>query len=326
MVKKLILGYDTAVEYPAVNSRELNGFMRLYASTPHEYFEVTHCHLFLGYSPLLFGIFFQDNVKEASILRSHSQLCLSFSPQSFTPGKKWRNYFTSDNAVARLEAVKVQEKKIEGYTLFLFEGKWAEHRLLNIFHRQMNAIYHAMRPTRKGNVNVPGNLYEQVRVMYLFPRRISIVSVGNEKRYNLFPTDLHGEIGPSLYIDSLRRAGKACQQVDELEKICIADVHFSWYRKAHAMGKNHMKELQTRDAFEIYTAGSENMNLPLPAGVISYRELVKREHFDLGIHRIQLFDIINKKTIDAAAPTLACIHRFYLQWRMNQGLETRYAT
>ena len=166
---------------------------------------------------------------------------------------------------------------------------------------------------------MPGNLYEQVSLMYIVPRTISIVTVGDGKNFNMFPTDLHGNVGNDFYTDSLRLAGKACKQVDEFKKVVISDLSPDFQQDAYAMGKNHMKELMPIENFKTHSL-SEKFRLPLPAGVIRYRELIKETDFDYGIHRIHFFNKINEVQVTPMNNTLSTIHRFYAQWRINHNL------
>ena len=68
---------------------------------------------------------------------------------------------------------------------------------------------------------LPDNLYKQVQIAYSIPRNISLITVGQNDRFNLFPTDLHGPVNEDHYIISLRHEGKACQQVMKPAASCL---------------------------------------------------------------------------------------------------------
>ena len=139
---------------------------------------------------------------------------------------------------------------------------------------------------------------------------------------NMFPTDLHGQVNPSFYVGSLRHGGKANEQVEHVKKIVISQVDFTWYKRAYALGKNHMQDMMNEKSFPIANKRSGVLNIPLPESVASYHELTHLDSVDIGIHRIHRYQILNSEKINDAM-TLAHIHRFYAQWRIDNGKSTK---
>ena len=87
------------------------------------------------------------------------------------------------------------------------------------------------------------------------------------------------------------------------------------------MGKNHMAELQSLENFALAPVRSRVNQIPLPESVLQYRELRRTHYFDWGIHRIHFYEILNKEQMREGV-TLAHIHCYYAQWRLDNGVLT----
>ena len=168
------------------------------------------------------------------------------------------------------------------------------------------------------------NLLKQVQIAYSVPRTISLVTVTANELFNLFPTDLHGEINDLYYIISLRQGGKAAQQVQEAGLVLLSEVEPGIYKSVYSLGKNHMQPLKEKSLFPFSGLFSNRFNLPIPANTVTYRELEMTRFFDQGIHRIFLFKIITRQQLMKNTGSLAHIHGVYASWRLANHLESNY--
>jgi hypothetical protein len=66
---------------------------------------------------------------------------------------------------------------------------------------------------------------------------------------------------------------------------------------------------------------SDQLNLPIPLQAGTYRELELIDSWDIGVHRILIYKIISKKKIKSIH-TLAHIHQYYAQWRLDHNQKT----
>ncbi|MEI9943390.1 MAG: hypothetical protein WDN26_04150 [Chitinophagaceae bacterium] len=82
-----------------------------------------------------------------------------------------------------------------------YEALKGNHHFVSGFHQSMAAISNMLYNKKPGNVFLKGNLFSQVQIAYSVPRNISLVTLGENELYNLFPTDLHGAhgCGPLYY-------------------------------------------------------------------------------------------------------------------------------
>jgi hypothetical protein len=79
-----------------------------------------------------------------------------------------------------------------------------------------------------------------------------------------------------------------------------------------------MQELKSFSAFRLCGRKSKLLHLPLPASVLQYMELELFTSFDAGIHRIHLYRILHTEKVKDGL-TLAHIHQYYAQWRIDHG-------
>jgi hypothetical protein len=236
-----------------------------------------------------------------------------------------RKYYPNEiikekDAVARLSFTKIRQVD----DIVFYEGLKGDHGFIRKFNQAILDWQNRLYNNKPGNVYLPGNLLKQVQIAYSIPRTISLVTVSDGQLYNLFPTDLHGQIDDKLYIVSLRQRGKAAKQVESAKTIVVSEIDSSGYKMAYDLGRNHMQELKPKVAFSFSDKMAEKLHLPLPTSVTLYRELELKQFFDHGLHRIFLFGILGKKRIEPQPSTLAHVHSVYATWRHNKGLPGNY--
>jgi hypothetical protein len=257
----------------------------------------------LGYKPLLIGV---------SAFHGREVPEVEKATLEFIGG--------SARAVASLDLVQVRCARFGNDVLLIFGCTYGWHEFLSRMHQAMNRIYESTKTKPAGNIWLEGNLYDQVRIGYAHPRVIAVISLGENDRFNLFPTDLHGSFGGRHYAGSLRIGGKACDQVQQLKRLVISTVNASSFRSTYLLGKNHMRELRDVGDFEVASFRSAKFGLPLPRDVLGYRELERIDGFDAGIHRIHFYETAHRVIHPQEPAALAHVHRYYAQWRVNHGL------
>jgi hypothetical protein len=278
--------------------------------------DITNHHLFTGYSPLVFTFPFYKEID----LSNHGNIDIVFSDHQF----QQNDIINEKDALARITLKKIHEQGLKNNRFYYYEGETASHRFISSFYQAIIQFQNRRYNKKPGNVYLPGNLLKQVQVAYSLPRIISLVTVNQNDLFNLFPTDLHGQINDENYIISLRHGGKAANQVEMTKRIIITEIDPACYKTVYSLGKNHMQPLKVKDQFPFSDSFSDLLQLPLPVSAVYYRELVLEQSFDHGIHRFFLFKIINKRLIVAKPATLAHIHNVYGTWRHNKGLPGNY--
>ncbi len=321
-LRKWLTGIGIKQEYLCLALEDITDTFSVHLTTRQDErsLDVSGSHLFLGYSPLIMAVPFAD--ADAGAARA-DEICLTFNAAGFDIDARWRGFPASSASVARLQLRKIGERRMGELLVVFYEGVFGWHRMLSPFHRVMNDWLQRLKKRPAGNVGLRGNLYEQVRIAYALPRIISLVSVGDATRMNLFPTDLHGPVGDAHYVSSLRVGGRACEQVEAARRIVISEVDAAAFQSVYQLGKNHMKPLADPAAFDLHAAASATLAIPLPAAVVRYRELEWYDRFDWGIHRLFCYRTLHQERL-ADGRRLAHVHNCYAQWRANTGLRTEY--
>jgi hypothetical protein len=321
-LRKLLFGSSLPQEYLCVGE-ELNSSLRIYLTgkDPSIRIDISASHIFLGYRPLVMAVVFRKSSMESEWLKLQQDVCFSFLPEDFSGEDRWRGFNTDPHAVARLALRIVRTMESGEYIVSILEGVHGEHRFLSAFHQSVYQLRELLK-SRPGNVNLPGNLRDQVISAYAVPRLIRMITVREGAKMNMFPTDLHGPAGEEFYLSSLRIGGKANYQVESADAIALSKVGVGWHKSAYEYGGNHMTEMNSRTSFKLSVHESSQFGIPLPESVLSYRELKRSGSFDAGIHRIHTYEVVHEEKL-AEGEGLAHIHRYYAQWRLNHQLPTK---
>jgi hypothetical protein len=266
--------------------------------------DVTHRHVFIGYKPVIISLILPDNVAR---LEKYSDVRLEFCH--------------GQDAIATLVLRKDRVMLIGSTPIIFYQAVNGKHSFINPFYQIVDRLRQSLKKSKPGNVALPGNLYDQVRVAYCVAREIGIITVGTSQSMNMFPTDLHGILTDDYYISSLRIGGAATQQVERNGKIVLATVEASAFGAVYALGPNHMHEPAPDSAFPC-AGESSGFHIPISSYASSYRELERLSSIDIGIHRVHVYRIISSQKVKQTDSMLAHIHGYYAQWRSDRNIPT----
>jgi hypothetical protein len=313
LLRKILFGITLPQEYLCVNLFDFEHSLKVYVKdeTLDQGRDITQHHLFIGYKPLIIAI--DKKYLNDRELNQNKNLFLSFRSDD-------------KSEVASLEIKFIYEAKLNSTNCMLFEGVKGIHSFTNYFNKLFKSLHYKFTADKKKNIFLAGNLYEQVKVAYSMPRLIYLASVGSNNLYNIFPTDLSGKIDEHNFIMSLRTKGKANSQVELSGKFLIAKMAAESFIEVYNAGRNHMKELADPATLgiKLRNESSTNFNLPVPFGAIQYYELEKIDKFEVGIHTIHFFRILNSVVLGDTRSILAHIHRDYAEWRLKNSISTNY--
>jgi len=278
--------------------------------------DITTDHLFVGYKPLIIALPSYPEIEPDR----YKKIIVGFNTSLLKIGSKVPGNSFLATLTLHLISSHPPDKTIVHYCL----GQYGRHRFLPVFNQWSFQLNNYLFNRRKTNVFLGNNLYKQVQIAYAVPRVISLITLSDDNLFNLFPTDLHGQIHSDYYIISLRHEGKACSQVEKVKQILISTIHAQAYREVYSLGKNHMKDLKPKEHFIFSTKLSDKLQLPLPLQAIEYRELEMISSYTCSIHKLLLFRILHTKKIGPAENTLSHIHSSYATWRLKQGITGNY--
>ena len=275
--------------------------------------DITKLHCFVGYSPLIFA--FPSSL--FPVIPGNIRI------DFFRAAVDENVAFKEKDAIATLFLEKIQQQEIKETTVLFYEGSRGRHRFLSGFHQSVIQLTNNLYEKKPGNVFLKGNLYKQVQIAYSIPRRVCLITVGENNLFNLFPTDLHGQINDQYYVISRRHTGQACRQVESAGRIVLSQMKATACKKVYSLGKNHMQPLKDLSSFDFSEMHSKIFRLPLPQDRIGYKELELENSFICGIHKLLLFKIIHHEEAKQTG-TLAHIHNSYATWRYKKGLQSNY--
>ena len=276
--------------------------------------DITGLHAFVGYCPVVFAFPAFPEISNNTVLQT------MLGPAGLSTGEK----YSRRQAVAQLSFKPINRQATTEGEILYFEAVRGRHRLTNAFHQAVGQLYNRLYNQQPGNVYLQGNLYKQVQLAYALPRKVCLITVGQNNCYNLFPTDLHGQMNSGFYVISLRHAGKACEQVMTTQKIVLSEMKAAAFKQVYSLGKNHMLPLKEATAFDFSPDCSNQWSLPLPKEYTGYKELQLIDSFRAGIHQLLLFQITSEEQCDSDPQTLVHVHNLYATWRQKNGLQGNY--
>jgi flavin reductase (DIM6/NTAB) family NADH-FMN oxidoreductase RutF len=273
--------------------------------------DLTDSHLFIGYYPLIIAISCEKNSSLNDFLQIKNIIKTVIGE-------------SKEKIIAQLVLKKINTIEFDEVKLFVFEGVKGSHRFLSKFHILTNSLRYKLTAEKKINIYLKGNLYDQVKIAYSIPRKISLVILGKNNMFNIFPTDINGRIGKSNFVVSLRKNGKANKQVKELKKIVLSEMSADTCKEVYSLGANHIKDLRAKEEFDLSEKSSQKFSIPLPNNTLRYFELEFINDMQTGVHNLCFFKIVNSVNIVGSKSTLAHIHRDYAEWRINNGIISEF--
>ena len=308
LLKKWLTGLSIPQEYVCIDVNNFQNPLSVFFVTDQTRINITESHLFLGYKPLVIG-FPMEMSDENNDAKQMDHAILSFE--------------MNESRIATIILRKIFYRNLGQYGISFYEGERGTHHFLNSFHQTMARLREKFRHRPSENISLSGNLLDQVRIAYSVPRVISIVTICDGNQMNMFPTDLHGPIGNQFYASSLRIGGKANSQVDAYKKIVISEVSIDYYKEAYLQGKNHMMDFRNKDYFSLHSQKSVQYDFSLPTRVQEFAEMKRIDFLDVGIHRIHLYQVDGRNSVDEKKSKLGHIHQFYAQWRQTNSIPTQ---
>jgi len=306
-IRKIVTGLSVTQEYVCLDLFSVKPFASVLLTWPGspETVDISANHLFLGYKPMIIALCFSLADRNSAAIAKQESVRIDFRHEGH-------------HALARIVLKKIHERVCDGTVVVYYEGVHGTHNFLSGIHQWIGRMREAIRKRTAGNVGLPGNLYDQVRIAYSVPRIIALITLQDGELMNMFPTDLHGAINARVYAGSLRIGGKANEQVEKCRRIVVSHIKSERYKEVYSLGRNHMQEMKAKENFSVSQLRSHTFNIPLPDSVTEYFELELETSFDAGIHRIHHYRIVYHHREGTSC--LAHVHQYYAQWRQDHSL------
>jgi hypothetical protein len=293
ILRKLFPSAFPVTEYVASSVDGLPCLLKCVAIVDGKRFELLQQPSFLGYKPLVMGIY-DVPARIESLTASHS-VVLEYINKS------------SKKKVASLFLRIDQVLSVEGNLLVLLVGISGEQQLELTRDRIAFRLNTWLTKKAAGNIDLTPAEYDQLKIAYSIPRPIRMLRVFSGETTNAFPIDLFGWVGASHFVLSLRHEKKSAQQVSSADRIEIHSVHATQAAQTYASGRFHSADMIPCTAADEFSAGVD-------------LERVKTIG-DFGVHRIFLFRTGSPapRPPEQEREQLVHVHRSYANWHKRQG-------
>ena len=313
-LKKYFLGLTLKEEYICLSYENIEKPMKIYLQLQdRSLIDISNSQVMLGYKPLIIGIcknLLLDDIQLLNI--KEIKLHFGISENEIT-------------AKLNMSVLKVENLNFKSVVLLI--GNKGKHNFSPYFQKSFRNLHYKILAKKEKNIYLKGNLYDQVKIAYSFPRKIYLASLGENGFYNIFPTDISGKFNDEYFALSLRSKSKANKQLKKIGNCVIAEMHSDSCEKVYKLGRNHMKELEEVSSFdiELNTFRSKILNLILPKAATRYYELKSTDKkIEIGLHTVHFLKIINSEKLSDENSTLAHIHRDYAEWRLKNKIQTNF--
>jgi flavin reductase (DIM6/NTAB) family NADH-FMN oxidoreductase RutF len=180
--------------------------------------------------------------------------------------------------------------------------------------RYANDVRISRRPHEPGNLWMEPRDRWDLRIMYMSPRPVVLISVRHEARGNLFPMDLLGPIGPppaaaeagdgwghaGRFSLALRSTSPSVELIRESRRLCLSRIPATFTDFAYELGKHHRKSDIDWAALPFPTRPSAAFGLPVPEQALAVHEFRIDEVREVGSHTVFLASPQNVEVLDSA--------------------------
>src|SRR5580698_9721386 len=155
-------------------------------------------------------------------------------------------------------------------------------------------------------------------VFYLCPRPITLVSVSDGQRNNMFTMNLMGSVGNGYFAFALNSSRAAAPLIEQAKTAVLSSIPFQQARLASKLGSNHRKHFITWDQLPFATTTSESVGLPVPDFSLRIRKMQVEAVHRLGSHTLFVAKTLVDEQI-ADDLQFFVVHGIYMARRQNMG-------
>jgi hypothetical protein len=217
--------------------------------------------------------------------------------------------------VARLSLELTGQIENTDGTLLLLKLKRAVTSHLNFISTQLLYRRHYKKPEQDLAI------LRSYAAAYSYPRRVRLVSFGDDNYQNIFPMDLVGDVPQSRrYVFGLRHTNVTLERIVHAGKICVSEVPFEYKDVIYELGKHHRGQVHSGS---IDFLRSEKFHFPVPEWAVSYKEVEIEKTIDLGSHMLLWGKEINQKILGEPKGHLFHVHFLHYLHQKKKGLDYR---
>jgi flavin reductase (DIM6/NTAB) family NADH-FMN oxidoreductase RutF len=207
-------------------------------------------------------------------------------------------------------------------SLLVFEPRHA----VNYCHPRASFYAHMLlQMWRQRNINSTIRLspLEQraMSVLFTCPRPISLVTVSQAGRSNMFPLNVMSDVSDEYFAFALTASKSPAQFLQSARRFALSVTPFEQAPIAFAMAVNHNTFWIEFDELPFPTRPSAKLGLPVPTFSSRVREMEIESVHRVGSHALFVARTISDERL-TYGPEFSVVHGFYQSWRLRHGLDT----
>jgi flavin reductase (DIM6/NTAB) family NADH-FMN oxidoreductase RutF len=207
---------------------------------------------------------------------------------------------------------------LDGMELILFEARGSTNYCLSKMRLCAHYLLHSYSQWRKVDTSgMKMSLLERraAMVMFICPRPVSLVSLVDNSRGNIFPMNIMGSLGNGYFAFALKDSRRAAHLVERIGRIAVSSLPLARAPLAYQLAANHTKEFIDWEQLPFATRMSTTFEIPVPIFAQRVREMEIIKVRAIGSHILFLARVICDEN-RAEGPELCVIHGFYEAWRI----------
>jgi flavin reductase (DIM6/NTAB) family NADH-FMN oxidoreductase RutF len=300
LLTHLLSGGIPITEYATVTV-PIDIYEKVVFEIDHQIIDISSQQWLLSLDPVVFGIWLPKE-KLISIPGDHASYRIRFmdtSSNNKTTADLKLEYFT-----------KIEEP--EGILAIL---KLTEVSVYHINFIKTRVLFYR-------HYKKPAHTFKKLKsfaAAYSYPRKVRLISFGNQADSNIFPMDLVGEI-PSIkgYVFGLRHTNTSLQGIIESGKIVVSEVPYQYKNLIYQLGKHHQNSM-TESALPFDVIRSALFGFPVPAWSNSYKELKIKKTINLGSHMLLWAEVLHEEMLSIPEGHLFHVHFLHYLHQVKTG-------
>ena len=154
---------------------------------------------------------------------------------------------------------------------------------------------------------------------YSYPRKVRLISYGNQTDFNIFPMDLVGEIPlVKRYVFGLRHTNTSLKGIIESGKIVVSEVPFQYKDLIYQLGQHHKNSI-SKSSLPFDIIKSDLFSFPVPVFSNSYKEVKIKNTLNLGSHMLLWGEVLNEKMLNRLEGHLFHVHFLHYLHQVKAG-------
>lgn len=208
-----------------------------------------------------------------------------------------------------------------GEVLHIFRTGRSVNRCVSQARRRLHEAYWWWagrgRSRHSHGVRLRARDFRSFLVFYTCPRPVALVSAGDESGSNIFPMDLMGPAGESLWLFALRSTTPAVEVIRRTRRMTVSAIPVELRDVAYALGRNHRVPYADAAAHPFVTIPSPSFELPAPADALRVTDFDVMDVLEPGSHTV--FVSRQRSELQLNAGLRMChVQGFYQKWSSRQ--------